>query len=250
MGEKFFTVSFDDGTEQDIELISLMEKYGIKGTFNLSSGLFGKKSYIQRVGDRAKSVDSIAPAHPESYVDHFILSKADALRLYSHPNVEVAGHGTHHLVQTELTAVQAAQEIENDIKALSGMFGCRVEGHAFPKGSYNDNVLDALRRCGAVYARKVSENIPPEDFSIKKSGLLVTPTCRHNAPFALELVKKFLDTPAGSNDIAFHLWGHSYELDYGTETSSREHLEELFRMVAGSKDIKCVTNAELYKNHS
>ena len=38
MGEKYFTVSYDDGTEQDIRVIALMEKYGIKGTFNISSG--------------------------------------------------------------------------------------------------------------------------------------------------------------------------------------------------------------------
>lgn len=44
MGEKLFTVSYDDGTEQDCRIIALMEQYGIKGTFNISSGLFGKKA--------------------------------------------------------------------------------------------------------------------------------------------------------------------------------------------------------------
>ena len=44
MGQKLFTLSFDDGTEQDSRLIALMEKYGIKGTFNISSGIFGRKS--------------------------------------------------------------------------------------------------------------------------------------------------------------------------------------------------------------
>ena len=247
MGEKFFTVSFDDGTGQDVRLISLMEKYGIKGTFNLSSGLFGKKSYIRRVGDMAKSASQIDCAHPEEYVDHFILSKPDALRLYSHPNVEVASHGTHHLVQTDFTSEQAHEEIERDIQALSELFGCRVTGHAFPKGSYNENVLSVLRNSGAVYARKVSSNQPPEDFSVIKDGLLVTPTCRHNAPFAKELLQKFLDTPAMDGDIAFHMWGHSYELDYGTDISSYERIEELFAMVAGAKDIVCVTNGELYR---
>lgn len=246
MGKKFFTVSFDDGTEQDIHLISLMEKYGIKGTFNLSSGLFGKKSYIRRVGDRAKSVPEIDFSHPEEYVNHFILTKDEALRVYFHPNVEVASHGTHHLVQSVFSPEQAYEEIERDIKALSEMFGCRVTGHAFPKGSYNENVLEALRSCGVSYARKVSSNQPPKDFSVAKDGLLVTPTCRHNAPFAKELLQKFLDTPARDEDIAFHLWGHSYELDYGTDISSYERIEELFAMVAKAKDVVCVTNGEMY----
>ena len=43
MGKKYFTISFDDGTEQDRRLIELMEKYGIKGTFNISSGIFGRE---------------------------------------------------------------------------------------------------------------------------------------------------------------------------------------------------------------
>ena len=35
---KAFTVSYDDGWPQDRRLIGLMNKYGIKGTFNLNSG--------------------------------------------------------------------------------------------------------------------------------------------------------------------------------------------------------------------
>ena len=54
MGEKYFTVSYDDGLEQDRRIIALMERYGIRGTFNLSSGMFGKKSYIRRVGALSK----------------------------------------------------------------------------------------------------------------------------------------------------------------------------------------------------
>ena len=55
MGQKLFTLSFDDGTEQDCRLIALMEKYGVKGTFNISSGIFGRKSYIKRVGNGGKA---------------------------------------------------------------------------------------------------------------------------------------------------------------------------------------------------
>ena len=35
---KAVTISYDDGVQQDIEMIALMRKYGIKGTFNLNSG--------------------------------------------------------------------------------------------------------------------------------------------------------------------------------------------------------------------
>jgi hypothetical protein len=36
---KALTLSYDDGVEQDIRLVGIMNKYGLKGTFNLSGGL-------------------------------------------------------------------------------------------------------------------------------------------------------------------------------------------------------------------
>ena len=35
---KALTFSFDDGNFDDIRLIKIMNKYGLKGTFNLNSG--------------------------------------------------------------------------------------------------------------------------------------------------------------------------------------------------------------------
>ena len=32
MGKKYFTLSFDDGLEQDKRVIQLMRQYGLKGT--------------------------------------------------------------------------------------------------------------------------------------------------------------------------------------------------------------------------
>ncbi len=33
--KKVFTVSYDDGVIQDVRFVKLLNKYGIKGTFNL-----------------------------------------------------------------------------------------------------------------------------------------------------------------------------------------------------------------------
>ena len=35
---KALTFSFDDGVKQDIRLVEILNKYGLKGTFNLNSG--------------------------------------------------------------------------------------------------------------------------------------------------------------------------------------------------------------------
>ena len=37
---KVLTLSYDDGVVQDIRLIELMDRYGIKGTFNINTGMY------------------------------------------------------------------------------------------------------------------------------------------------------------------------------------------------------------------
>ena len=246
MGEKLFTVSYDDGTEQDCRIIALMEQYGIKGTFNISSGLFGKKSYIRLINGHGRSAAEKDEAHSDEYVNHFILSKQEALRVYARPNVEVASHGTHHLVQTNLSREEVREEIEQDVKTLSELFGYSIVGHAFPKDSFNDNVLDALRDSGVRYARRACHLQKPRDFSFDKNAFLIMPSCSQLDPFAEDLLRDFIAAPAGKKDMVFFLWGHGYELDYGTEYGSFAHLEKLFRMVSEAKNVHCVTNRELF----
>ena len=45
--KKAVTFSFDDGVTQDIRLIELFNKYGLKGTFNINSGLLGLPGSLQ-----------------------------------------------------------------------------------------------------------------------------------------------------------------------------------------------------------
>ncbi len=45
--------------------------------------------------------------------------------------------------------------------------------------------------------------------------------------------------------MVFYMWGHGYELDYGTKLGNDEYLETIFKTVADAKDICFVTNAEL-----
>ena len=247
MGTKYFTISFDDGIEQDRMIIYLMEKYGIRGTFNISSGLFGEKTYIKRIGDLGYTTVSERKPGSRLYTPHFILSEKEALSLYSGPNVEVASHGTHHINQTKITAEQAEEEITEDFRRLSEMFGYRIAGHAFPYGSYNSAVLEALKKNGAYYARKVSMSNKRTDFSFDRKELLLPPTCWHLDSFAEQLLQRFIDEPAGDEDRVFYMWGHGYELDFGTRRGNWAHLERLFKMVSEADDICCVTNRELYE---
>ena len=46
---KALTLSYDDGVEQDVRLIEIMKKYGLKGTFNINSGLYASEGTVYPV---------------------------------------------------------------------------------------------------------------------------------------------------------------------------------------------------------
>ena len=74
---KALTLSYDDGVVQDIRLIDIMTKYGLKGTFNIDGGLFLPED-----------------AEREKYYGRMKLSEAKAL--YQPSGQEVALHGFKH----------------------------------------------------------------------------------------------------------------------------------------------------------
>ena len=43
---KALTFSYDDGVTQDVRLIEIFNKYGLRATFNLNSGLLGKSGEL------------------------------------------------------------------------------------------------------------------------------------------------------------------------------------------------------------
>ena len=48
--KKAITFSYDDGVTQDIRLIELFNKYGLKCTFNINSGYLGHSGELIREG--------------------------------------------------------------------------------------------------------------------------------------------------------------------------------------------------------
>ena len=72
---KALTLSYDDGVRQDKRLISIMQKYGLKGTFNINSGLFDDKY---------------------EGVEKGRMTVKEALELYNNSGMEVAVHGYKH----------------------------------------------------------------------------------------------------------------------------------------------------------
>ena len=245
MGKKYFTISYDDGLEQDRKIIGLMKEYGIAGTFNISSGLFGKKGYIKRMfGDMGFDAPEDVKKSPKT-VDHFILPLEEAKELYaSYDRIEIASHGTHHMHQDKLDEPGLKVEIADDIAALSDIFGTEIKGHIFPYGGYNDAVIKTMKDAGAVYGRKAMMMVKPKDFALHIENGIITPTCWHLDKFTEDLLKHFIASES-DEDQYFYMWGHGYELDYGTKRGNWNYLESLFKTISEAKDVECVTNMEM-----
>ena len=223
--KKYFTLSYDDGVEQDKRLIELLTTYSLRCTFNINSGFFGQVHNLTRVGKQI--------AHNEIPRDEF------ASVYKGH---EIATHGVTHPDLTRLDREQIIGQVAGDRKALSELVGYEVTGHAYPGGCFDRRVADCLRDdCGIRYARTVKAH---ERFILPDDLLMWHPTCQHDNERVFEILGRFIAAEPTDGDLLFYLWGHSYEFDYGTPGNTWEHIERLFEAIAGRSDIVYCTNVE------
>ena len=219
--EKAVTLSYDDGATYDKRLVQIMQKNGLKGTFNVNSGLFPQES-------------------------GWHMTAEEALDLYTGAGMEVAVHGQFHLSLANVDSAVAANDVLQDRLALEKLFGCIVKGMAYANGSYDDNVVDILKMCGIEYARTVVET---ESFELPTDWLRLYSTCHHNNPKLLELVKAFLEAKPDPlrhqkyTPKLFYLWGHSYEFD---RDNNWNVIEEFAEAIGNREGIWYATNGEVY----
>ncbi len=220
---KALTLSYDDGVEQDVQLIRLLEKYGVKCTFNLNSGCYPPEGTTYPAG-------TIHRRMPESSVS----------TLYKNSLAEVAGHSFTHPFLDQLAPSQAMKEIVDDRIALEKQFGKMVRGFAYPYGTYNDTVIELLRAAGFVYARTVESH---HSFRLPKNWLRLGATCHHDDPMLMELAEKFVSQTPERDSWLFYLWGHSYEFE---QHNNWNVIEGFLKAVSGKEDIWYATNLEIY----
>ncbi len=221
--DKTLTLSYDDGVAQDIRLIEIMSKYGIRGTFNINSGCFGKEPALEKGRMSAEQVQ----------------------KLYSATDNEVAIHGYKHLSLADVDSAVAARDVIEDRKCLEDMFGKIIKGMAYANGSYSDGVVEILRECGVNYARTTKST---EAFTLPDQWLTLHPTCHHKNPRLMELAKNFVEFSVGDKywrnyPRMFYLWGHSYEFD---NDDNWNVIEEFCKFMGGRSDIWYATNGEIF----
>lgn len=200
--EKIFLISFDDGTVWDRRFVELLNKYGMKGTFNLNSGL---EEFVWQFEDRFPVRRQVLSQTLEQYRGH-----------------EIASHTLHHPWLNSLTPPQLSREVGEDCAALKALFGLEEIGFGVPFTACTEREIRIIRK----YARYIrlsefsdSFGLPPDRYHIPIHGLYNQPDIRERiAAFARSSLPAAL----------FVLAGHSYELE---ALDQWEDMEELLAYI-------------------
>ena len=224
---KAITFSYDDGVTQDIRLIELLNKYGLKCTFNLNSELLGKPGILIRENQR---------------ISHYKVHPQDVKYIYD--GHEVAVYTLTHPNLTTLDEAEIIRQVEQDRMKLSELVGYEVVGMAYPCGGINndDRVAEIIKNnTGVRYSRTITNT---DSFEMQKNLYRFNPNVYHILEYdrLMKMGEAFVSLKAETPQI-FYIWGHSYEMDYRPDYWSK--LEDFFALISNKDDIFYGTNAEV-----
>ncbi len=223
--KKAFTMSYDDGVEQDIRLIEIMQRHGVKGTFNINGRDLLTEEYTYPAG-----------------TIHRRMGRRLAYETYASSGMEVALHAFTHPFLDRIPQEMAVYEIVKDREVLESVFGRVIRGMAYPMGTFSDMTVKVLDTCKVAYARTT---VSTGSFALPTDWLRMPATCHHNDPRALDLAHKLVEEndPWGYPWL-YYLWGHAYEFE---ANDNWERIEELLSIVGGHDEIWYATNMEIYR---
>lgn len=221
---KAVTLSFDDGVTQDKKLIKLLDKYGLKCTFNINSGLLGRKGSLIR-----SNVE----------VNHTKIDIADVREVYQ--NHEIAVHTFTHPNLTTLDEDRIIEQVNTDRTILTALVGYGVYGMAYPCGGVNndDRVAQIIKDSTKIkFCRTITST---HNYDLQSNLYKFNPTIHWQENGAYQIAERFIKSDFNSPQLLY-IWGHSYEMDIA---DGWEEVERLFRLVSGKDDIYYGTNAEV-----
>jgi len=231
---RIVTTSWDDGHLLDMELMKLLNKYNLKGTF-----------YV-----------------PISNPEQKVMSGKD-LRILS-TDFEIGAHTLSHQDLTIIPLRDAKEEILEGKKQLEAILGKEVKMFCYPKGHYNKKILNLVREAGFIGARTVEcfhTNMPKDPYRMWTTLHVYPGSIRKNLGNCMynknirglfsvfknfgkswkRLAKYYFDCIYKQGGV-FHLWGHSREIE---KLGLWEELEEVFEYISNKKNVIYVSNGDL-----
>ena len=213
---KYFVFSIDDGTIYDEITINLFNKYGVKGTFNLNSGL---EDFVWYLGEQPIRRFNLFE-HRELYNGH-----------------EVDSHTLTHPYLDQLSREDILREVNDDIYNLENIFNREVVGFATPFHTAGDRELDIIRYGTKVEYIRTSDlddsfKKPIDQYHIKCTSF--------RAQHAIALFDRFLE----DKDAELFVYaGHSY--DFFVDNTFDKLEELLKKLVEHQDEVKVLTMKEM-----
>ena len=228
---KAVTFSYDDGLHADIRLAKVLADHGMKGTFNLCSGLMSKLSG-----------------------QHYLSS--DEIREYILPfGHEIAIHGHNHSAPGLCRPVEIVNEFLTCREKLEGEFGKIIRGMAYPDsgikvvngGKDAEDIKNILRSLDIAYARTTLDD---RSFAIPNDFMCWSATAHHTDPNIMKIIDEFVSLDENKlycsrrwSKVCF-IWGHSAEFD---NNKNWHLLDEICDKLAKKDDTWYATNMEIYE---
>lgn len=217
--KKAFVLTYDDGVLQDVRLVLLLNKYGLRGTFNLNSLLMEREFvwHHEKIGPVKRLPNAIA-AH--LYEGH-----------------EVASHSCTHPDLTYMSREGILYELGHDKYLLEQLVKQPVLGFGVPFDYYDGIAVDCVRELDFVYGRGSEETrsyAPIWDPYRQQAGMF------HLSEGLEEFVDGFLRTDEELANCI--IVGHSYDLD---AEDLWETVEGIFARVSAAEDVLSMTHLEL-----
>lgn len=218
---KAFNITYDDGVEQDVRFVALLNKYRLKGTFNLNFQLMQEQfSWTHEKGMVVRRLSLEAARH--LYNGH-----------------EIASHTLTHPYMQSLTDEELYRQIGDDKRRLEEFFGREVAGFGVPFDYYDERIAHCVEACGFEYGRTSEETRsyrPWESPYYWRTGIF------HLSSELDSFVDGFFETKV---ELALcQIVGHSYDLDAEHMWSK---MEDIFCRVAADESVLPMTHLELVR---
>jgi peptidoglycan/xylan/chitin deacetylase (PgdA/CDA1 family) len=228
-GEILFCTSWDDGDKYDMKMAKLLDKFGFKGTFFITT------ENIREEQIRAADVRCLSTYH------------------------EIGSHTLTHPDLTKITEEVAVNEIFRSKSILENLIDKEVQSFCYPYGRYNPSIVDIVRKAGYRYARTTGRL----NVTSLENMYLISPTFAIVPRFlSITTAKAFLSAPlrsllsvsrleydilsrANQGGLFFHLWGHSWDVE---RRNYWDRLADFFSFATDNYRLKCVTFCELAAN--
>lgn len=244
MKDIIVTTSWDDGAVEDIKVLNLLNKYGLKGTFYIP------ESIDYEIEDGKKVVR---------------MSDSEVKRVAE--SQEVGAHSLSHIYFDKLNREDVKAEIIGSKGYLEDLIGKEIKMFCYPGGVFREEDAYDVKVAGFLGSRTVeifkfdvndffqmptSINCYPFPFRYDSFYAFFQPFLKNKAEILKlglplksflswqNLAKSMFDYTVSNGGI-FHLWGHSWEIE---KNNMWRDLEKVLEYISNKHNIKYMTNSE------